>query len=88
MNGADISVIRITGSGSGSGGAVKPRVAVVSGSHGNEAVTTEISIALVTYLLRKYKSDTVIAQVRTPVRVPVSTLLMAGGIMLLVYISL
>lgn len=60
-------VVRLTGKSTDTTSAIKPRVAVIAGSHGNEAVTTEIAIALMSYLLRKYKSDVVISQVCAPV---------------------
>lgn len=42
---------------------VKPRVAVVAGIHGNEAVTKEIALALASYLVRGNHEDASISQV-------------------------
>ena len=43
--------------------AIKPRVAVVAGINGNEAVSYEMAIALVSYLLQNKDNDSSINQV-------------------------
>lgn len=61
MKGNDIKVVKITAREPAS--SVKPRVAVVAGIHGNEAVSSEIALALTKYLVRSNGIDSTIAEV-------------------------
>lgn len=60
--GNDLLAVRVGGYQKSS--SYKPRVAVVAGINGNEAITTEISLDLLDYLIREYDDgDTTISGV-------------------------
>lgn len=63
MKGSEILSIRITTQ-EATEVLYKPKLAVVAGIHGNEAVTTQVALILTEYLLKEYKEEYKIQQVK------------------------
>ena len=58
VKGHDINVLKITSHAKRAAEPkMKPRVAIVGGIHGNEAVTTEIAVIFADYLIKRHHDD-------------------------------
>lgn len=64
MNGANINVLKIASHAKrASEPRTKPKIGIVGGIHGNEAVSTEIALYLADYLIKRHTEDVDLHQV-------------------------